>query len=226
MEILKFNIDTKKFDLFDEVDLEVERVDNKTLDKYLIVSGDLVELVDNRIEYWVSDIILHSHMKMPFKKQFGLFTYVSYLARSKSRKSVHQYYPHNGHHSSEKFNLPEEFRDKTFQAILALKKGPFTKQKISNQLVEANPWYCNEVFFAGRIIECLEMIINIKINDLLLNNYIEILTAAQYLEDKLIISNQFSELLKDEAVKSRLNHVISYLNESFLDMDEDDYFIY
>jgi hypothetical protein len=213
-EFIIFNNQRNQFKFYkgDETIDEI-RTGNKIV-KPFITADTLHPIISHKIGRLAYKIILNDFIKFPYKEEFGPYVFVSRVVKSKSKKSVHQYYSHNNYH--EVYNLPEHFREMQFSAILSRTAGPFSKQKSEGELVEVEPWYCNQVFFAGNTTECLEQIVyRLEIKDFFINNASDLFQSAENKYQLSFIEKCLLDAIDNNTLKSILYNVIGEYRKYF-----------
>jgi len=220
-DLLKFNNVTDKFELYvrgetiDEINSGTGRM------QPYIISDSLNPIIEHRMDLLTQRVILNEFDKFPYKEDFGPITLVTQVVKSKSKKSVHQYYSHSNHHDSEIFNLPGRFREINFNSILSRQEGPFTKTKIGGKLMDVDTWYYNQVYFAGTTTECLEQIVAIwGIKSFFMDQAKSLFENAETEDHLNLIHKCLSEATDNNNLKGILHNLISEYFKKFEEEQE------
>jgi hypothetical protein len=140
---------------FKELQIKIYDSENSSSESYIFL-GSIDDAVKYKISESLSALIKGNYSSSTYTETFENIIYVSHVFKSKTKRSVYQKMAFSNAKSSQIYNLPEEFREKNFRAILATKKGPFNKRKLNGALVDCKPFTFFETFFVGTTYDCIE----------------------------------------------------------------------
>jgi hypothetical protein len=182
----------------------------------LLVGGTLKEIIVHKTIEMTRGVIIERTKAVACRREIEGFIYISPIIKSASGKSVSQYFYNRKTSSREIFNLPQRFRDIGFDSGVAIRRGPFTKKKFGDKLVDVNSWYLNEIFFVGTSFQCLCKIAEIVLDSLIVN----LEFSPTSLKEFEYVQNEVGKVEGDSLI-IEIETVISSLIAEFEDFDRD-----